>query len=171
MQFVSENYVWFIIALVVIIMTIIGYIAEKTDFGHKKVEVKEKKSKNRIDEIKNSNLKLNEAVYNNVVEPVSSKENLEIREENINNEPKEVDIFDFNEPKVEEKELSKEEIEALSVPIEAVNLNTDNKEIENEPKKQDNNAKEELPIMEENNGNDEPVVEHEIVSDDDIWKF
>ena len=35
MQFVTDNYIWFLIIGIVILMVVIGYIAEKTDFGHK----------------------------------------------------------------------------------------------------------------------------------------
>ncbi|MEG2321938.1 MAG: hypothetical protein RSB71_00410 [Bacilli bacterium] len=46
MDFISDNYIWFIIGGVVIIMAIIGYFAEKTDFGRKgEKPVKEPKVK------------------------------------------------------------------------------------------------------------------------------
>ena len=35
MDFIMDNYVWFIVIGVIIIMAIIGYIADKTDFGRK----------------------------------------------------------------------------------------------------------------------------------------
>lgn len=43
-DFLIDNYIWFVVVLVVIIMTIIGYYAEKTNFG-KNVKVKPKKTK------------------------------------------------------------------------------------------------------------------------------
>ena len=46
MDFVIENYIWFLIIGVVLVMASIGYIAEKTDFVKEK-EPKEKKQKNR----------------------------------------------------------------------------------------------------------------------------
>lgn len=45
MNFINENYVWLIIAGVVLLMAFIGYLAEKTDFGRKEKEVKPKKEK------------------------------------------------------------------------------------------------------------------------------
>ena len=36
LDFIADNYVWFIAGGVILLMTIIGYIAEKTDFGKKK---------------------------------------------------------------------------------------------------------------------------------------
>ena len=35
MDFVIENYIWFLVGGVVILMTIVGYFAEKTEFGKK----------------------------------------------------------------------------------------------------------------------------------------
>ena len=35
MDFVIENYLWFAIGAVVLLMIIIGYFAEKTNFGKK----------------------------------------------------------------------------------------------------------------------------------------
>lgn len=53
MEFIMENYIWFIIGGIVILMTIIGYIADKTNFT-KKEENKEKikhSKKNKIEEL------------------------------------------------------------------------------------------------------------------------
>lgn len=36
MEFITDNYIWFIVGGVVIVMAIIGYFADKTDFGRKK---------------------------------------------------------------------------------------------------------------------------------------
>ena len=48
MDFIVENYVWFIIGGITILMAVVGYIADITDFGRKKLkdkEVKEVKEK------------------------------------------------------------------------------------------------------------------------------
>jgi len=45
MQFIMDNYVWFAVGGIVIIMAIIGYFADKTDFGRKVEEKKEPKIK------------------------------------------------------------------------------------------------------------------------------
>ena len=47
MEVLMDNYIWIIIVIVVILMTIIGYIAEKTDFGKKEFS-KRKKGKKEI---------------------------------------------------------------------------------------------------------------------------
>lgn len=46
MDFIIDNYVWFIVAGVILIMTLIGYIADKTEFvENQKAKDKEKKKK------------------------------------------------------------------------------------------------------------------------------
>ena len=54
LNFFGENYIWFIVGGIVLLMTIIGYIAEKTHFGKKpsqtkKVERKGQKVKKEAD--------------------------------------------------------------------------------------------------------------------------
>lgn len=45
MGFIAQNYVWFIVGGVVILMAVIGYIAEKTDYATKKFGEKDVKKK------------------------------------------------------------------------------------------------------------------------------
>lgn len=53
MDFIYDNYVWFIVVGVILVMALIGYIAEKTDFGRKQFEKKVKKdSKTKVKEKK-----------------------------------------------------------------------------------------------------------------------
>ena len=42
MEFFVDNWLWFLVAAIVILMTLIGYIAEKTDFGRSDIPKKEK---------------------------------------------------------------------------------------------------------------------------------
>ena len=49
LNFIVENYIWILIIGIVILMTIIGYIADKTDFGKEKMK-KEKTKKEKIEE-------------------------------------------------------------------------------------------------------------------------
>ena len=44
LNFMVENYIWIIIIGIVVLMTIIGYIADKTDFGKESIK-KQKKEK------------------------------------------------------------------------------------------------------------------------------
>lgn len=48
MEILTDNYIWIIVIVVVILMTIIGYIAEKTNFGKK--EFSKKKNNKKIEE-------------------------------------------------------------------------------------------------------------------------
>lgn len=70
LDFLVENYVWVIVIIIVILMVIIGYVAERTDFGHRKVEAvvnkkkqKQEKDKKDREKLKNSKLTLNDVVY------------------------------------------------------------------------------------------------------------
>ena len=48
MDFVMDNYLWFIVGGIALLMIVIGYFAEKTDFGKKPLS--EKKSKEKVKE-------------------------------------------------------------------------------------------------------------------------
>lgn len=45
LDFVIENYVWFLVGGIVLLMTLIGYFAEKTQFGKKKGKNEKKSAK------------------------------------------------------------------------------------------------------------------------------
>ena len=72
MEFIIDNYIWFIAGAIVLLMTLVGYVAERTDFGHRKVDeviTKKKRKEERLkkdkEKLKNSSLKLNDVVYEN----------------------------------------------------------------------------------------------------------
>lgn len=48
MDFIRDNYVWFIVGGIIIIMAIIGYIADKTNFGRDKIEKEPKDKKEKV---------------------------------------------------------------------------------------------------------------------------
>jgi len=50
LEFITENLVWVVIVGIVIIMTFIGYLAEKTDFGRKSIEKRELRAKRKVEE-------------------------------------------------------------------------------------------------------------------------
>ena len=52
-NFVIENYLWFIIGTIVLLMIIVGFVAEKTDFGRKPFSSKKKEEENKQDEVSN----------------------------------------------------------------------------------------------------------------------
>lgn len=43
MDFIIDNYIWFIVGALVIIMAVIGYFADKTNFGRKEIQKRVKK--------------------------------------------------------------------------------------------------------------------------------
>lgn len=103
MQFLMDNYIWFLVAGIIGLMTVIGYIAEKTDFGRKEVkreESKEKKVKKDVKKIEE--LKLNDVVYSD------NNKNIEVVDVNKVEEP---DVFAFNDLNVSQPE------EDLTVPL------------------------------------------------------
>ncbi len=48
MDFIMDNYIWFILGGIIIIMAIIGYIADKTNFGRDKIEQAPKIKKEKV---------------------------------------------------------------------------------------------------------------------------
>lgn len=58
MSFLTANFGWIILAVVLFAMLIVGYVADKTDFGHKKIsKKKEIENPNKVEEIDLENLK------------------------------------------------------------------------------------------------------------------
>lgn len=163
MDFIVNNYVWFIVVGVIILMAVIGYIADKTDFGRKgkeedtkekKVEKpkKEKKVKETKEKIKveakgineltqevaeNNKVDVQESADLNVVEPV---QNVQVNNENI------------------DQSLFAPLTDNVNEVIPQNNEVVENTELKNvEPSKLEN------PIQENNN--------QTVAEDEDIWKF
>ncbi len=126
MNFVYDNYIWFIVIGVILFMALIGYIAEKTNFGRNQFEKKVKKEPRPKKEKKPKEpLQVEE-----VVPPVSSEEETPLEsgvviedddwmnpleettetiEDDLNEELKE----DFTVPLELEQEVEEEPIEPL----------------------------------------------------------
>ena len=163
MDFIVDNYIWFIVIGVVILMAVIGYIADKTDFGRRgkngeaveqpKKEKKKKESKPKENKIKieakginelsqkvaGTNMKKEEKLDNNV------NTNTANLEQQVNNETIDQSLF---APLTDEKPNEQIQEEFTS----------NNEELKNiEPVKLEN------PIPENSS---QPVAE-----DEDIWKF
>ena len=105
MDFIVDNYVWFIVIVVIILMAVIGYIADKTDFGRKgkdesntekpKKEKKKKETKPKETKIKVEPKGINElsqeitdknvsTTNDTVTQPVNNSiENQQVNNENI----------------------------------------------------------------------------------------
>lgn len=96
MDFITENYIWFIVGAVILLMAVIGYYADKTDFGRIK---KEKKVKPVKEEIK---------VEEVVEEPVEKTEEVALEKPKKEKKKKK----DKKKKKKETEEQPNEEVDA-----------------------------------------------------------
>ena len=171
-DFITENYIWIIVAGVVILMAVVGYIADKTDFGRNRVEKQPKEKKEKVKEIKTKEKKKKEKVVEQLPE---KQENLQsVYEEEIEQTPMKQEFVD------ESGLFSNEQI---------VNDEFTNKDNSIDETQVDQSLFEPLPSIDqvfgeqmgnnaevsgENvnaNSNDTTKNNAEIESDDDIWKF
>lgn len=144
MEFIRDNYIWFIVGGVILIMAVIGYIADKTDFGRKRNEKKDdsnhqeslKVEAKGISEIAND---VNGQIYGaNSAMPINDEL------ENVVEQPEISDNFTFDNNQVVD--------EALFAPLQA------NETIENNV----------VEIKEENN---EEKELNSNLEEEDVWKF
>lgn len=98
LNFVTENYIWIIIIGIVILMTIIGYIADKTDFGKESLKKNKVKKEKDVAEFDNND-------EPNVTEAFNTDE-LEVSEEETNIPSKK----ELRRMKKEEARKQKEEL-------------------------------------------------------------
>ncbi|MEG0408370.1 MAG: hypothetical protein RR623_05795, partial [Bacilli bacterium] len=85
MEFITANIMWFIGGGIILLMTIIGYYAEKTDFGRRNIDkpVKEKNKKKNLSDEK--------TVIENITD--TEKDNIDI---NLIKSENEIDNIDTN---------------------------------------------------------------------------
>lgn len=159
MDFIIENYVWFIVAFVVIVMAIIGYFADKTDFG-RKIEKKEKKQNNK----KNEKIKVEAKGINELTQNIAENNKDAVstnQDENIVN----IDQIKEQE-KLDPMPIDNENIDqSLFAPL----TDTPSKEQTNDVV----NSPVELKNIEPTNINNEGINNNEknVSEDEDIWKF
>ena len=159
MDFIIENYVWFIVAFVVIVMAIIGYFADKTDFGSK-IEKKEKKQNNK----KNEKIKVEAKGINELTQNIAENNKDAVstnQDENIVN----IDQIKEQE-KLDPMPIDNENIDqSLFAPL----TDTTSKEQINDAV----NSPVELKNIEPTNINNEGINNNEknVSEDEDIWKF
>ena len=193
MTFVEQNYIWILIIIGVLLMTIIGYIADKNGLGKKK-KVKENK-KNTIEVNKEvvaipnvddtKNIEIDEfkdiKEYNDeVLEFEQPVENIEIvQEENIeqgvndvqvetieNNVENKINNFEFDD--FENNEEPNEVLEKIEVP--EANL-TSNLDIENDFNRLLDDVEESSDIISYELPKIESFDSTDLSEEDDIWKF
>lgn len=150
MDFIIDNYLWFVIGGVALLMIIIGYFAEKTDFGKKPLS--EKKPKEKVKEAPVETTETVEEEPETNVEPQGIDEMMgETVEEGLT-VPLDEGLMEI--PAVEE---GHEELTEMNLPEEDLNVPFGDVEVNvEEPATMD------IP----------EVVEDEADSDeDDVWKF
>ena len=94
--FITENYIVLIIVGVVLVMTLIGYIAQKNEFGQK-VSNKNKKKRMAKDTIKNDNVELLDENLDIISEPIIENKNTDGLS-NVELKKEEPDILDTIAP-------------------------------------------------------------------------
>ena len=87
--FISENYIWFIVGIVLILLAVIGYYAEKTNFG----QTKNKKDNILEENLNIKNMKLNDVINDNAnINNLNTQINQEQLPSNLENE--QIDVID-----------------------------------------------------------------------------
>ena len=115
MEFFVDNWSWFLGGAVVLLMTLIGYIAEQTDFGRKEVQKQEKPKKIKEKKVKEKKVKEKKQK--------KSKENQETEVLEMEQPKPEIQMAlatdtIFDEPVMTE---NFEEVQELNVPLEEIN--------------------------------------------------
>ena len=185
MDFIMNNYIWFIIGGILIVLAIIGFLAEKLKFGKKEFSLDSKKSEpQKMKKQKSEPERTVEAVVEDNPEDRSIEDVLAVPEREIKEENTTGEMFAYTEPDF------KKEAEGTAVETKEVNNDLPNDDLFaplNAPVEE--KASYEEPVMEE-----EPVIEKEEVDnkseisasdvpdldevrdsvltfDDDVWKF
>lgn len=135
MDFISEYYLWFVIGGIILVMAVIGYIADKTDFGRKDMKTgeikKEPKQKDNTEEVtkninvpsevNNVDIKVEEPMIEKTEEIIEEQENIEID-----------DINSFAMPSIDEVALPTTQVET-SEEVTTGSENTNQEEVVLEP--------------------------------------
>lgn len=163
MDFIVDNYVWFIVIGIIILMAVVGYIADKTDFGRKgkdedtKEKKVEKPKKEKKVKEKKEKIKVEAKGINELTQEVAENNKVDVQQSNDLNVVEPVQNVQVNNENIDQ---------SLFAPL-TDNVNEvipqNNEVVENTELKNVEPAKLENPIQENNN---QTVAEEE-----DIWKF
>lgn len=167
MDFIIENYVWFIVVFVIIVMAIIGYFADKTDFG-RKIEKKEKKQNNTKEEKqkkqKNEKIKVEAKGINELTQNIAENNKDAV---STNQDENVVNIDQIKEQeKLQTMPIDNENIDqSLFAPLTDTPSEEQTNDVVNSPV--------ELKNIEPTNINNEVINNNEknVSEDEDIWKF
>ena len=164
MEFIIENYVWFIVGGIIILMAVVGYIADVTDFGRNRVEKqpKEKVEKIKPEKVKKEKIKKEKKKKNKNSEEIPTEQEII---EPSNNE------FE-NQPTEMMEEIPTENPNDVLVEQDITTLN-DVSEMPEETTEVDQSLFEPLPSIDQvfSNPTEETTEQEDVASDDDIWKF
>ena len=166
MEFITENYVWFIVGGVIIIMAVIGYFADKSNFGKKKtdtevIEEPKKEKAKKIKEEKPAKIEVDAKGIGELSQSVienNLKEQQNIDTIKENNENIDQDLFAPLQDSDLEKNDKNNDVTNVQEVIE--NNNDESKTI------QDLRPIEPTKLEMSNDSNDNKNSD-----DDDIWKF
>lgn len=118
MEFFVENWLWFLVAAIIILMTLIGYIAEKTDFGRKDIPKREKvkkekkapKAKEELAEVLEPEAKpevqmslATDSIFEEPVQTLEELDNTNVEPEIMENLNVPFDNINIESPKAEEE--------------------------------------------------------------------
>lgn len=163
MDFVIENYLWFAIGAVVLLMIIIGYFAEKTNFGKK--PLKETKEKQDV-----SNETSDVEVKEEPAEQVNAETDITTPVEPLDA----VDSLETTEVPEEIKEpLAENDMPEVSMPEEDLNVPFGDQKVKPaEVKEEEPVATSEVPEIPDTpkvgETKDNAISDE---ADDDVWKF
>ena len=165
MDFIVQNYVWFIVGGIIILMAIIGYIADKTDFGRNFKTEKPKKQKPK--EEKRERIKLAAKGINELTEKAIEQERID---NNVPVKDQTVDNNNLNVVEPVDETINNENIDqSLFAPLTDNSIGDVNKMVTESPQNIELKSIEPVKLNEETAENSSTNAE--VASNDDIWKF
>lgn len=179
-DFVIENYIWFIVGGLAVLMIIIGYFAEKTQFGKKPTEKHSKEKEVKVSLPKEETVIDDEieTIPHEVEKPVVSNE-MDSEESDIEEPMASLDEVEIAEPTVEEPmaDLEEEETDESTQEHSVDSAETNSDEIPEDlyvgldgtPNTYKNNSS--TNDFDTDLPNIDSLKDDTNLDDDDIWKF
>lgn len=165
LEFINMNYIWLIIIAVVILLALVGYIADKQGFSN---NLKKKNDKKKMDVSKDNESKFVE------INKDSKQEDKEITfdNDNLNIENKEELTDDYDDSLMEEEleEIDEPLIEDLPNIDENNDFNSESTELDDDLNIDDDFNKV-LDDVENTSNSIDVKIPNEVDDEEDIWKF
>ena len=166
LEFINMNYIWLIIIAVIILLALVGYIADKQGFSNNLKNKSDKKKK--IDDSKDDDSKLLEIDKN--LKQEDKKINLDNENLNIENKEELTDDYDYSLMEEELEEIDEPLIEDLPSIDENNDLNSENIELDDDLNIDDDFNKV-LDDVENTSSSLDVKIPNEVDDEEDIWKF